>query len=101
MAPLTTTALIGALVPFLTAAITRAHWEAQTKRLVFLAASIVLTLIAWGVTRFPDAGSVILTEAAGVIAAGQLVYTALKPTRLIDWWEKATSPTNAVEGGDQ
>jgi hypothetical protein len=36
-----------------------------------------------------------------VIAAGQLVYTALKPTGLIDWWEKATSPTNTVEGGDQ
>ena len=44
MAPLTTAALIGALVPFLTAAITRAHWEAQTKRLVFIAASVVLTL---------------------------------------------------------
>lgn len=101
MAPLTTAALIGALVPFLTAAITRSHWEAQTKRLVFVAASVALTLIAWGVTRFPDAGSVILTEAAGVIAAGQLVYTALKPTGLIDWWEKATSPTNTVEGGEQ
>lgn len=101
MAPLTTAALIGALVPFLTAAITRAHWEAQTKRLVFIAASVALTLVAWWVTRFPDAGRVILTEAAGVIAAGQLVYTALKPTGLIDWWEKVTSPTNTVEGGDQ
>lgn len=101
MAPLTTAALIGALVPFLTATVTRSHWEAQTKRLVFIAASVALTLIAWGVTRFPDAGRVILTEAAGVIAAGQLVYTALKPTGLIDWWEKATSPTNTVEGGDQ
>ena len=101
MAPLTTAALIGALVPFLTATITRSHLEAQTKRLVFIAASVALTLVAWGVTRFPDAGRVILTEAAGVIAAGQLVYTALKPTGLIDWWEKATSPTNTVEGGDQ
>lgn len=101
MAPLTTAALIGALVPFLTATVTRSHWEAQTKRLVFIAASVALTLVAWGVTRFPDAGRVILTEAAGVIAAGQLVYTALKPTGLIDWWEKATSPTNTVEGGDQ
>lgn len=101
MAPLTTAALIGALVPFLTATVTRSHWAAQTKRLVFIAASVALTLIAWGVTRFPDAGRVVLTEAAGVIAAGQLVYTALKPTGLIDWWEKATSPTNAVEGGDQ
>lgn len=101
MAPLTTAALIGALVPFLTATVTRSHWEAQTKRLVFIAASVVLTLIAWGVTRFPDAGRVVLTEAAGVIAAGQLVYTALKPTGLIDWWEKATSPANTVEGGDQ
>lgn len=99
MAPLTTAALIGALVPFLTAAITRAHWEAQTKRLVFIAASVALTLIAWGVTRFPDAGRVILTEAAGVIAAGQLVYTALKPTGLIDWWEKATSPAQPQDGG--
>lgn len=101
MAPLTTAALIGALVPFLTATVTRSHWAAQTKRLVFIAASVALTIIAWGVTRFPDAGRVVLTEAAGVIAAGQLVYTALKPTGLIDWWEKATSPTNAVEGGDQ
>lgn len=101
MAPLTTAALIGALVPFLTAAITRSRWAAQTKRLVFIAASVALTLVAWGGTRFPDAGRVILTEAAGVIAAGQLVYTALKPTGLIDWWEKATSPTNTVEGGDQ
>lgn len=101
MAPLTTAALIGALVPFLTATITRSHWEAQTKRLVFIAASVVLTLIAWGVTRFPDAGRVVLTEAAGVIAAGQLVYTALKPTGLIDWWEELTTPSNPIEGGDQ
>ena len=46
------------------------------------------------------AGSVILTEAAGVIAAGQLVYTALKPTGLIDWWEEATTPTTR-ESADQ
>lgn len=93
MTTLTTAALIGALTPFLTAAITRSHWSAQTKRYVFIAASLILTLVAWGITRFPDAGSVILTEAAGVIAAGQLVYTALKPTGLIDWWEEATTPT--------
>lgn len=100
MTTLTTAALIGALTPLLTAAITRSHWTAQTKRYVFIAASIALTLIAWGVTRFPDAGSVILTEAAGVIAAGQVVYTALKPTGIIDWWENVTTPT-PHDGGDQ
>lgn len=93
MTTLTTAALIGALTPFLTAAITRSHWTAQTKRYVFIAVSLILTLIAWGITRFPNTGSVILTEAAGVIAAGQLVYTAMKPTGLIDWWEDVTTPT--------
>ena len=100
MTTLTTAALIGALTPLLTAAITRSHWSAQTKRIVFIAASLTLTLIAWGSTRFPDTGSVILTEAAGVIAAGQLVYTALKPTGLIDWWEEMTTPTTR-EADDQ
>lgn len=100
MTTLTTAALIGALTPFLTAAITRSHWTAQTKRSVFIAVATVLTLIAWGITRFPDAGRVILTEAAGVIAAGQIVYTALKPTGLIDWWEEATTPTTR-ESADQ
>ena len=93
MTTLTTAALIGALTPFLTALITRVHWSAQTKRSVFIAVATVLTLVAWGTTRFPDAGRVILTEAAGVIAAGQIVYTALKPTGLIDWWEDVTTPT--------
>lgn len=101
MASLTVTALIGALAPFLTAAVTRSHWSAQTKRYVFIAASLILTLIAWGITRFPDTGHVILTEAAGVIAAGQIVYTCLKPTGLIDWWEDVTTPTNSVEATDQ
>ena len=100
MASLTVAALIGAITPFLTAAITRSHWTAQTKRYVFIAASTALTLIAWGITRFPDTGSVILTEAAGVIAAGQLVYTAIKPTGLIDWWEDVTTPTTR-EAADQ
>lgn len=100
MTTLTTAALIGALTPFLTAMITRSHWTAQTKRTVFIAVATVLTLVAWGTTRFPDAGSVILTEAAGVIAAGQIVYTALKPTGLIDWWEDATTP-DPSDGGDQ
>ena len=36
-----------------------------------------------------------------MIAAGQLVYTALKPTGLIDWWEELTTPSNPIEGGDQ
>lgn len=93
MTTITTATLIGALTPFLTALITRVHWSAQTKRYVFIAVATVLTLVAWGVTRFPDAGRVILTEAAGVIAAGQIVYTALKPTSLIDWLEDATTPT--------
>lgn len=100
MTTLTAAALIGVLTPFLTAAITRSHWSAQTKRYVFIAASVILTLIAWGITRFPDTGSVILTEAAGVIAAGQIVYTALKPTGLIDWWEDATTPAPR-DGCDQ
>lgn len=98
MTTLTVAALIGALAPFLTAAVTRSHWTAQTKRYVFIAASVTLTLIAWWITRFPDAGGVILTEAAGVIAAGQIVYTALKPTGLIDWLEDVTTPTPREEG---
>lgn len=97
MTTLTTAALIGALTPFLTAMITRVHWSAQTKRSVFIAVATVLTIVAWGITRFPDAGRVVLTEAAGVIAAGQIVYTALKPTGLIDWWEDMTTPTPREE----
>lgn len=92
MTTITVAALIGALTPILTATITRSHWSAQTKRTVFIAASIALTIVAWGITRFPDTGRVILTEAAGVIAAGQIVYTAMKPTGLIDWWEDVTTP---------
>lgn len=99
MTPLTTSALIGTTAPFLTAMITRTHWTAQTKRSFFIAVATALTLVAWGVTRFPDAGRVILTEAAGVIAAGQIVYTALKPTGLIDWWEDVTTPTPREEEG--
>lgn len=98
MTTLTTAALIGALTPFLTAAITRTHWSAQTKRTVFIAVATILTLIAWGITRFPDTGRVILTEAAGIIAAGQIVYTAMKPTGLIDWWEDVTTPTPREDG---
>lgn len=100
MTTLTTAALIGALTPFLTAMITRSNWSAQTKRTIFIAVATVMTLVAWGITRFPDTGRIILTEAAGIIAAGQIVYTAMKPTGLIDWWEDVTTPTTR-EAADQ
>lgn len=98
MTTLTVAALIGALTPFLTAAVTRSYWESHIKRAVFIVASTAMMLVTWCITRFPDAGSVILTEAAYVITAGQLVYTALKPTGLIDWWEDVTTPTPRDEG---
>lgn len=90
-------AILGILAPFATGVITRAHWPGQWKRWAFLAVALVFGGLAWVVTRFPAAGTVILAEVSTVIAAGQLAYTALKPTGLWDQWEQLTSP--APPGG--
>lgn len=88
-----TTALLagaGALAPLLAAAITRAGWSATAKRWVAIAVSVTLTGLVWALTRYPESVSAVLGEMGGVIAAAQVVYTALKPTGLIDWVEDRT-----------
>lgn len=98
METLTLPALFGILAPVLVAVITRAHWTSQVKRWAALGVYAALGVLAWAVTRFPNAGSVILAELTMVVAAGQVAYAAVKPTGILDWVEQATTPTQGGAG---
>lgn len=87
---MTLPAALGVIAPVLVAVITRVSWPSQAKRWVALGVYLVLGVLAWVVTRFPTQGQVILAELSVVIAVGQLVYTAAKPTGILDWLEAAT-----------
>lgn len=83
-------AAVGGIAPLIIAAVTRAGWPATAKRWVAIGVSVTLTALVWALTRYPASMSAIMGELAGVIAAAQVVYTALKPTGLIDWVEERT-----------
>jgi len=95
---MTLPAVLGVLAPVLVAVITRAHWTGQVKRWTALGVYLVLGVLAWVITRFPTEGQVILAELSTVIAAGQVVYTALKPTGLIEQIEERTTPAGGGTG---
>lgn len=98
METLSISAVLGVLAPLLVAVITRSHWTGQAKRWAALAVYLVLAVLAWVVTRFPDAGAVILGELTTVVAAGQVTYTAIKPTGLLEQVEAWTTPDASGEG---
>lgn len=97
---LTLDVILGVLAPALVAIITRAHWPSQVKRYAALGIYVFLALVAWTVTRFPTQGQALLAEMSAVIAAGQVAYTALKPTGILALIEQATTPARPGGGDD-
>lgn len=93
MEPVTVSALLGGVAVLVTAIITRSTWTSQTKRWVSLGVYLVMTVIAWVATRFPDQWVVIAQELGAVVAAGTIVYTIVKPLGWIEWIEEKTSGT--------
>lgn len=93
MPPITVASLLGGVAVLVTALITRSTWTSQTKRWVALGVYLLMTLIAWAATRFPDQWVVVAQELAQVVAAGTVSYTIVKPLGWIEWIEEKTSGT--------
>lgn len=100
MTPVTIPVLVGAIAPIVTAVVARSGWSPTARRWVSLAVAATLTGTVWACTRYPESASAVLGELGGVIAAMQVVYTALKPTGILDWVEDVTSAPRPGGVGD-
>lgn len=90
--PLTISVIAGAVGTVATAVLTKATWPARTKRLVALGVWVALAALAWWSTAYPASWELVVTQLTVVVGAGQLVYTILKPTGLLDWLRDLTTP---------
>ena len=91
-ADITIPVVIGALGTILTAIITRANWSASAKRWTAICLVVFLTVLVGVFTIHPDAWQIIAAWIAFAVSALQVVYSALKPTGVLDWLRDATSP---------
>lgn len=82
---------LGALVTVLTAIITRADWTSQQKRFTALAFYIGLTGLVLIFNQYPETWETTAMYLGAVAGAGQIVYTAFKPTGVLDWLEEFTT----------
>lgn len=89
---ITLTTALGALVTVLTAIITRAEWTSTQKRITALAFYIGLTAAVLLFKQYPATWQTTAIWIGAVVGAGQVVYTAFKPTGLLDWLEEITTP---------
>lgn len=90
--PLTISVIAGAVGTLATSILTRSQWSARTKRLTAIGVWLVLAVLAWWSTAYPASWQLVLTQLTVVVGAGQLVYTVLKPTGLLDWLRDTTTP---------
>lgn len=94
---ITISALLGTVAPFIAAIVTRSNWTSQRKRLITLALYVGMTIGVILANHFPDVWQATATILAMIAGASQIVYTALKPTGLLDLLEYATSPNKDAE----
>lgn len=92
ISPIDFSALAGILGTFVVSVITRAHWSQNTKRLVALAVYVALAAATFLFIKYPAFYQFAIMNLGVVAGAGQIAYTVLKPTGLMDWVRDVTSP---------
>ncbi|WP_341740594.1 hypothetical protein [Trueperella pyogenes] len=89
---ITISTALGALVTVLTAVITHSEWTSAQKRITALAFYVGLTVAVMMFRHYPATWQTAALWITAVVGAGQVVYTAFKPTGLLDWLEDFTTP---------
>ena len=89
--------VIGAVLPFLVAAIAKTTWSSQRKRIFTLLLAMLATTIGVVVQYRPDWWQAAAAVLAVIVGVGQTVYTILKPTGALDWLEELGSPERAEQ----
>ena len=89
--------VIGAVLPFLVAAIAKTTWSSQRKRIVTILLAVLATAIGVVFQYRPDWWQAAVAVLAVIVGVGQTVYTILKPTGALDWLEELGSPERAEQ----
>ena len=88
--PLTASALAGLVWPVVQAAMDRVEWTPTRRRLVALAAAVVLGVVIWWAGAYPLSWRLVVAQAAVVAGVMQSSFTILKAIGLVDWVGRAT-----------
>lgn len=95
----TLTAVLGTVAALLTAFMTRAGWSSRQKRAAALAIYGAVTLGVFLSKVYPATFETVAVQFAALAGAGQIAFTILKPTGLLDWLELITTPRKGGESG--
>lgn len=95
----TLTAVLGAAATLLTAFMTRAGWTSSQKRAAALTIYGAVTLGVFLSKVYPATFQTVAIQFAALAGAGQIAFTILKPTGLLDWVEAITTPRKGGESG--
>ena len=90
--------VVGAVLPFLVAAIAKTTWPSQKKRILTILLAVLATAIGVALQYRPDWWQAAAAVLAVIVGVGQTVYTVLKPTGALDWLEQLGSPERAEQG---
>lgn len=93
-------ALLGVVATFVAALVNRADWSSQVKRIVSLVVYLFATGVVYAVQVFPGGWETVAGVLGTVVAAGQIAFTALKPTGLYGWLEHLVTPPADQEGDE-
>lgn len=93
MTNLTVPALAGAVAPFVLSLLNRYNWSKQTKSVVSLVFYAAVAFGVWFADKSPATWAAFAAQLSTVIAAGQVAYTALRPSGILRNIEYATTKT--------
>lgn len=88
--PLITCGLVGFIWPLIQAAFDRPEWTANRRRLIVLAAGVLLGVVVWLAGAYPASWRIFCTQAGIVIGAASAAFTILKQAGVIDWVGRVT-----------
>ncbi|CED90250.1 hypothetical protein [Actinomyces succiniciruminis] len=82
---LTLATIAGLLWPLVQAVMDRVEWTANRRRLVAIAAAVVISLVAWWMGSYPLQADMIATQAAVALGYTQASFAVLKRLGVLDW----------------
>ena len=97
MTYLTAPALAGAGAPCVLSLINIDNWPKQTKSFISLAFYAAVAFGVWFADKSPASWAAFAAQLSTVIAAGQVAYTALRPSGILQNIEYATTKSKEAD----
>ena len=88
--PLLLSILAGIIWTPIQAALDRPWWTPTRRRILVLAAAVVLAVIVWFAGAYPATWQLILTQVGVILGAATAAFTLLKSWGVIDWIGRVT-----------